>query len=79
MRYFEPFLGSGALFFWLNSSGIRFEAHLSDINDELINTYKTVKFRVEELIEVLKIYENEYRKSPRFYYRLRDSRSFSQN
>ena len=46
-RYFEPFLGSGALFFWLNKSGIKFEAHLSDINNELINTYKIVKFSVE--------------------------------
>ena len=76
-RYFEPFLGSGALFFWLNNTGIIFEAHLSDINDDLINTYKTVKFRVEELIEVLKIYEKEYRQNPRFYYKLRDSPEFS--
>jgi DNA adenine methylase len=63
-------------FFWLNSS-IRFEAHLSDINDELINTYKTLKFRVEELIEALKIYEKEYRQNPLFYYQLRDSAEFS--
>ena len=57
-RYFEPFLGRGALFFWLNSRGIKFESYLSDINDELINAYKIVVSRVEELIEVLKIYEN---------------------
>lgn len=76
-RYYEPFLGGGALFFWLNSSGIRFEAHLSDINAELINTYKIVKSRVEDLIEVLKIYEKEYRQNPLFYYQLRDSAEYS--
>ena len=78
VRYFEPFLGSGALFFWLNNRGIKFEAYLSDIIDELINAYKIVKSRVEELIEVLKIYEKEYRQNPQFYYyQLRDSPEYS--
>jgi DNA adenine methylase len=35
-RYFEPFLGGGAMFLHLMSRGIRFNACLSDINAELI-------------------------------------------
>ena len=78
VRYFEPFLGSGALFFWLNNRGIKFEAYLSDINDELINAYKIVVSRVEELIEDLEIYEKQYRQNPQFFYcQLRDSPEYS--
>jgi DNA adenine methylase len=49
-RYFEPFLGGGAMFFNLMSKGIRFNACLSDTNDELITTYTAVKNNVKEVI-----------------------------
>ena len=77
-RYFEPFLGGGAVFFSLTRKGIKFDAYLSDINDGLINTYVIVRDRVEELIEVLKTYQEKYRDSPKeFYYKLRDDEEFS--
>ena len=39
-RYFEPFLGVGALFFYLISQkNRRLTAYISDINPELINVY----------------------------------------
>jgi DNA adenine methylase len=79
-RYFEPFLGGGAVFFSQIRRGIKFDAYLSDTNNELINAYIIVRDRPEEVIEVLKIYQEEYRKSPNeFYYKLRDDEEFSQS
>lgn len=73
-RYFEPFLGGGAVFFYMVSNrNIGFEAHLIDINRELINTYNIIKSSLEELIAILSKYQEEYDKSPvKFYYQLRD-------
>src|ERR687891_1848779 len=73
-RYFEPFLGGGALFFYLISmKREEFIAYLSDINSELINAYNIVKNSTEELIDLLKQHEIEYQKSPsEYYYQLRD-------
>ncbi len=71
-RYFEPFLGGGAIFFQLASPNRN--AFLSDINYELINAYKIIKNHVEELIPELIYHQNEYNKSPKkYYYHLRDS------
>ena len=57
-HYFEPFVGSGALFFHLwNSGRITGSATLSDANAELINTYQVVRDEVEALIEVLAHHE----------------------
>ena len=72
-RYFEPFLGGGALFYHL-ARDRQFIAYLSDINQELINVYEVVKSNVEELIDVLRVYKKEYHKAPEIFYReLRDN------
>jgi DNA adenine methylase len=73
-RYFEPFIGGGAMFFHLISDrNMRFGAYLSDINAELITAYKVVKNNVRELIELLKRHQREYNKNPsEYYYKLRD-------
>ena len=69
---------AAALFFWLNSRGNKFESYLTDLNDELINAYKIVVSRVDELIEVLKVYKIKYQQNPKhFYYQLRDSPEYS--
>ena len=72
-RYFEPFVGGGAVFFYLVSQkNSRFESFLSDINEELIIAYKTISDHSEKLITILKIHEKEYKKSPiDYYYKLR--------
>jgi DNA adenine methylase len=73
-RYFEPFLGGGAMFFHLISyRNMRFTAYLSDINAELITAYKVVKNNVSELIEPLKRHQRQYSRNPsEYYYKLRD-------
>ncbi len=57
-RYFEPFVGGGALLFRNQPSA----AYISDINPELINAYRVVKEDVEALINDLNshVYEEEY-------------------
>src|SRR5918996_2525525 len=71
-RYFEPFLGGGAMFFYLSSKNLQFISYLSDINEELINAYKIVKDKFEQLVSNLKHHETEYRKLPyEYYYELR--------
>lgn len=52
-RYFEPFVGGGALFFELQPNN----AYISDINEELINLYQVVRDNINELINDLKKHE----------------------
>ena len=55
-RYFEPFLGSGAMFFKVSPE----VAILSDINGSLINMYKAIRDDVSEVISYLKILESNH-------------------
>lgn len=73
-RYFEPFIGGGAMFFHLVSDrNMRFVAYLSDINQELITAYQVIKNNVKELIQHLRKHQREYNKNPsEYYYKLRD-------
>ena len=48
-RYFEPFVGGGAIFFALQPK----RAILSDVNFDLINAYKQVRDNVEDVIDGL--------------------------
>ncbi|GAA4520602.1 DNA adenine methylase [Sphingobacterium thermophilum] len=59
--YIEPFVGSGAVLFWmLNNFPNLQKAVINDINEDLINTYKTIASRPKELISILQILQNEY-------------------
>ena len=79
IRYFEPFLGGGAVFFHLVSQkNMQFESFISDINEELIIAYTAIRDHIEELITILKNNENEYKKSPtEYYYKLRKNANLS--
>src|SRR5690606_2104749 len=59
--YIEPFVGSGAVLFWmLNNFPNLKKAVINDINEDLINTYKTIANNPKELIYLLEILQNEY-------------------
>ncbi len=53
-RYYEPFIGGGALFFELQPDN----AYVSDMNEELINLYSVVRNDVYELIHDLSKHKN---------------------
>jgi len=54
-KYIEPFVGGGAIFFYLLPK----QAILIDINKDLINSYNIIKNEVSALIELLKKHKNE--------------------
>lgn len=65
--YFEPFLGSGAMFFSLRPA----KAVLNDINVELINVYRAIKENPEGLDRLLRRYHRHH--CSELYYRTRES------
>lgn len=75
-RYFEPFIGGGAVFFDLTNKRESLRATISDSNGDLVNCYLTVRDHVETLIRRLKRYKNE----PDYFYavRARDSQKLDQ-
>jgi len=78
--YVEPFVGSGAVLFWVLSEFSQLErAVVNDINEDLINTYKTIQSTPKELISILEILQNEYHslentddKKKEYYYKKRE-------
>jgi DNA adenine methylase len=67
--YYEPFIGSGAVFFYVKSKLKPHRAILSDINEELINCFVVVRDRPSELIELLLNHRNNH--SKQYYYKVR--------
>ena len=59
--YIEPFVGSGAVLFWMLNNFPKLEkAVINDINEDLINTYKTISSNPKELISILEILQSEF-------------------
>jgi DNA adenine methylase len=71
-RYFEPFLGGGAVFFHLHNTGrlAGKEVVLADRLGELMNCFRVVRDRVEELIAELRRHE-AHKLDPAYYARVR--------
>jgi len=62
-RYYEPFIGGGAVLFSLTPAAAR----VNDLNSELINLYEVVREGVDELISLVSTYPND----ADFFYQLR--------
>ena len=61
VTYIEPFVGSGAVLFWiLNRFPNIDKAVINDINEDLINTYKVIQNSPEKLISILEIIQREF-------------------
>lgn len=66
--YYEPFIGSGAVFFHLHAKGLFEHYRLSDINEELINCYRVVQQDVGALIDVLAEHKEKHNKHDKEHY-----------
>lgn len=66
-RYYEPFLGGGAVFFHLRDRCQ--QATISDLNPELINVYCCVRDDVEAVIAILQ--QHQQRHCSDYYYAVR--------
>lgn len=65
-RYYEPFVGGGALFFELQNS----KSTINDFNTELILTYKSIRDNLDQLVQLLK--QHEQNNSSEYYYEIRE-------
>jgi len=65
--YHEPFLGGGALFF---ATPLSVPARLSDVNSDLVKTYRIVKNRLKDLILILQELAKGH--GERQYYEIRE-------
>ena len=59
-KYAEPFVGGGAVLFDILSKYDLEEIYIGDINAELINTYRSIKDNIDELIDLLQIFQSQY-------------------
>jgi DNA adenine methylase len=71
--YVEPFLGGGAVFFFLQGRGwLKGDVLLADTNDELMNTYRAIRNRVDDVISELADLRKKH--CEKHYYEVRDRR-----
>jgi DNA adenine methylase len=65
LRYYEPFIGAGAVFFDIQPK----RAIINDYNSQLIMTYNAILRDIDGLIEALKIHRNN--NSEEYFYEIR--------
>jgi DNA adenine methylase len=81
-KYVEPFVGGGAVFFYLNQRFSFEKCSICDINEELILSYRVIQRSVKKLISELENLESDYlskneKRRESFYYDIRNK--FNQN
>ena len=59
-RYAEPFVGGGAVLFDILGKFDLEEIYISDINAELINTYRIIRDEIDELLSMLAVMQDEF-------------------
>ncbi|MDD3140490.1 MAG: DNA adenine methylase [Lachnospiraceae bacterium] len=59
-KYAEPFIGGGAVLFDILSKYDLRDVYISDINAELINSYRVIRDDIDELVEMLYIMQNTF-------------------
>lgn len=69
--YYEPFLGSGAIFFHLQPKN----SVLADLNGELIETYGAIKDDWEQVFKHLMVHHKNH--SSEYYYRIRKQKTLN--
>jgi len=65
-KYYEPFVGAGAVLFYLQAKN----SFINDSNWELINCYKVIKNNPEELLQLCQKHKDN--NSKEYYYKLRE-------
>ncbi len=68
-RYVEPFVGAGAMFFWIRRSFPDLPATIGDSNEELIVAYEAVRDDVDSVISKLETHAHLHREE--HYYAVR--------
>src|SRR4030042_5401494 len=68
--YFEPFLGGGAVFYYVKQKYAPERIVLSDSNKTLIDCYTNVRDSVDDLIKLLKVHQKNH--SEEYYYKIRN-------
>lgn len=63
-NYIEPFIGGGAVLFGITPN----KAIINDINKALINVYNQIKYKPDELMEVLSKIDMQSDVEPKEYY-----------
>ena len=77
-RYIEPFLGGGAMFFFLNRKYHLKESFLFDVNPELVMAYQVIQKDHKVLLDKLNEIKHKYLQKSEdmrkeYYYQIRDS------
>lgn len=59
--YIEPFVGSGAILFWILNNFPKLEkAVINDVNTDLINAYRIIASQPKELVSILQQFQAEF-------------------
>lgn len=76
-NYYEPFLGGGAVFFFIAQNYPIKNAYLSDVNEDLVLTFSVVQQNVLELIDELTSLKSDYlnrdeHEREKYFYKIRE-------